>query len=156
MSCAIAYANRQHVVVTVLFALVLCFVVSCNRPLSKEALVGSYRLSSNAGFIDLELVADGSLVESIHAKSGTVTIRKGKWTLPSGAYSQIGLDGLWVPSDFAPDYINRADKYAGSGPKYTELGYWVITPIYEFGRIVLPIFPDSDIEFVRVPTPGHQ
>lgn len=156
MSCAIIFANRRHTARTVLATFVFCCIASCSRPVSKEALVGSYRLSANAGFIDLELFVDGSMVETIHARNGALTIRKGKWTPPSGDYSQMGLDGLWVPTDFAPDYIQQADKYDGSGPKYSELGYWVLTPIYESGRIVLPIFPDSDIQFERVPVAGRQ
>jgi hypothetical protein len=45
-------------------------------------------------------------------------------------------------------------KYAGDMPKYTEPGYWVGSVYYQWGRIVLPLFPDDDNKFERVSDRG--
>jgi hypothetical protein len=60
----------------------------------------------------------------------------------------LGLYGLWIPRSFAPDYILKADSEAKvSTQKYTEPGYWAIRPENHWGRIVLSIFPDANINF---------
>jgi len=63
----------------------------------------------------------------------------------------MSFDGLWIPEPFAPDYIRRADSTAKPDrPKYTDPGHWSIKPERHFGKVILPVFSDADINFEMV------
>jgi len=59
----------------------------------------------------------------------------------------IDFDSLWIPKEFAPDYILQADSENSDQPRYTDPGHWVLAPEYHFGSVVLEIFPDADVSF---------
>lgn len=121
----------------------------CREPLSKESIAGYYTLVVAAGTIELDLHSDGSFRETIRPVGKPSTTRNGGWAAPDSTSPQIGLDGLWIPREFAPEFIQRADASSKGVTKYTEPGYWIAKPSYEFGKIVIPIFPDADVKFVR-------
>ena len=131
---------------TVFFAL---FSSACNRVISRDSVAGTYELRHAAGTIELALLLDGSFTETIRPIRGQPTIRKGTWVSPSVGSPQIGLDGLWIPREFAPDFIQEADRMNGESVKYSIPGYWIATPSYQSGKIVIPVFPDADIKFER-------
>jgi hypothetical protein len=124
-----------------------CTLVGCRVVHSRSELIGIYELNAKEARIILELRPDGTFLETI-TLSGNVEKRVGKW---QWAQTRVGFDGLWIPEVFAPDYIRRADARGHVGEaKYTESGYWSISAENHWGQTVLPIFPDSDIQFNRV------
>lgn len=132
---------------TVAIVLVLVFFVFGCGGVPRESIVGFYTLSSPAGSIELELFDDGSFNETIRLVSQPAISRRGEWDGPTSRYSQIGLYGLWIPQEFSPDYIVRADRTNKDGIEYSEPGYWVVQPYYYFGKVMIPIYPDSDVKF---------
>ena len=137
---------RVNASIAVLLALVS---TGCNRTISREAVVGSYELKQEAGTIDLELNSDGSFSEVVRLKNAQVSLRRGRWSPPSPDSPLIGIDGLLIPREFTPDYIKEADHSNRNGVKYSDPGYWVLRPSYEFGTITIPVFPDAGIRFVK-------
>lgn len=121
----------------------------CNRVIPRETIAGTYQLQHKAGTIELILLLDGSFSETIRPIRGHPSTRRGRWAPPSADSPQIGLYGLWIPREFAPDYIQEADRANGDSVKYTDPGYWITTPSYGFGKIVIPIFADADVKFER-------
>ncbi len=121
---------------------------ACVPVRSNSDLVGTYELSLEHQKIRLELAANGSFTEIIRFESGKEEHQAGRWDWSN---ERLGLYGLWIPRSFAPDYILKADSMAKvSTQKYAEPGYWAIRPEKHWGRIVLSIFPDADINFERV------
>ena len=124
---------------------------ACVYVQSRASVVGTYRLGSNHQRIVLELSPDGNFTETISYRKGEVTKHVGKWDFKS-ASDDLTFDSLWIPKEFAPDYILRVDENSKSQPKYTEPGFWTVTPTYERGTVTLDVFPDADITFKK-PTP---
>ena len=125
---------------------------ACIDVQSRSGVVGKYQLSRNHQRIILELSSDGNFIETISYGKGEITKHVGRWDFePADRY--VTFDSLWIPKEFAPDYILDADENSKGQPKYTEPGSWTLTPTYEWGSVALDVFPDSpDISF-RKPTP---
>jgi hypothetical protein len=81
--------------------------------------------------------------------SGQVDKRTGRWDWGAG---RLSFDELSIPKSFAPNYL-RPTESSGS-PKYTEPGHWSISPENHWGTVVLPIFPNEDVNFKMVKRPG--
>jgi len=116
---------------------------------SESDVLGEYELKVGTGRIELKVSPDKSFSETIFWPSGKVDSRSGKWLWGEGG---IGFDQLWIPREFAPDYILQADASAKTNkqPKYTEPGYWWGRPEKHWGTVTLPIFPDADVSFKMV------
>ena len=112
---------------------------------SGSSVVGNYVLSTARERITLTISADGTFAETIMLASGQVDKRTGRWEWSAG---RLSFDELSIPKSFAPDYL-RPTKPNGS-PKYPEPGYWSISPENHWGTIVLPIFPNEDVNFKMV------
>jgi hypothetical protein len=140
------FEGAKGVYVLILAALLLlngCMVRS------ESDVLGKYELKVGTSEIALEILPDKSFSEKIVWKNGNSINRSGKW---SWANNGISLDQLWIPSEFAPDYILQADASASTNgqPKYTEPGHWFIGPEKHWGTITLSVFPDADIDFKMV------
>jgi hypothetical protein len=123
-------------------------VGSCYPVRSKGAAIGIFELKGKAGAIRLEISPAGTFTETVLDGSGQVQKLEGSWTWSDG---RVGFDGLWIPKAFAPDSFVKADAAAPVGTfRYTEPGHWVVTTEKHWGTVVLPIFPDWDIEFKKV------
>lgn len=107
---------------------------------------GNMNSKSETGKFALKVSPDKSYSETIFWPNGKVESRSGKWLW---AENGISFDQLWIPSEFAPDYILQADTSAKANrrPKYTEPGYWSMRAERHWGTVILPIFPDADVSF---------
>ena len=114
---------------------------------SESDVLGEYELKSGNGRIALKVSPDKSFSETIFWSNGKVENRSGKWLW---AENGISFDQLWIPSEFAPDYILQADASANKQPKYTEPGHWSMGVEKHWGTVMLPIFPDADVNFKMV------
>ena len=114
---------------------------------SKSDVLGEYELKSGNGRIVLKVSPDKSFSETIFWSNGKVENRSGKWLW---AENGISFDQLWIPAEFAPDYILQADASANKQPKYTEPGHWSMRAEKHWGTVTLPIFPDADVNFKMV------
>lgn len=124
---------------------------ACVDVQSRAGVVGTYQLDSNHRQIVLELSSDGNFTETISYRKGEMTKHVGRWDFKP-ANHDVTFDSLWIPKEFAPDYILDADENSKGQPKYTEPGSWIVTPTYEWGTVTLNVLPDADISF-RKPTP---
>ena len=143
---------RQLRVIRCAFLLILTallFLSGCSMVRSQSDVLGEYELKAERGKIVLNISPDNSFSETIYWPSGKVESRSGKWL-----WSQDGIsfDQLWIPSEFAPDYILQADASAKANkqPKYTDPGHWYIRPERHWGTVTLSIFPDADGNFKMV------
>lgn len=116
---------------------------------SESDVLGEYELKAANGKIVLTVLPDRSFSETIVWPSRKVENRSGKWLW---AENGISFDQLWIPSEFAPEYILRADAEAKANkqPKYTEPGHWSMRAEKHWGTVTLPIFPDADVNFKMV------
>lgn len=124
---------------------------ACVYVQSRATVVGTYQLGSNRQRIVLELSPDGNFTETISYRKGEVTTHVGRWDFEPDTVD-LKFDSLWIPSEFAPDYILDADENSKDQPKYTQPGLWTVTPTYQWGTVTLDVFPDADIRFKK-PTP---
>ena len=125
---------------------------ACVYVRSRAGVVGTYQLVSDHRRIVLELSSDGNFSEMIDTGKGEVTKHVGRWDFKPGNYD-VTFDSLWIPKEFAPDYILRTDQNSKGQPKFTEPGSWILTPTYEWGTVTLDVFPDDNISFKK-PTPS--
>jgi hypothetical protein len=111
--------------------------------------LGEYELKVGPNKIALKISPDKSFSEGITWQGGKVQRHSGKWMWNKEG---IDFDQLWIPPEFAPQYILQADSSASENkqPKYTESGHWFIRPEMHWGKVILPIFPDADTEFKMV------
>ncbi len=123
------------------------FVTGCTMVRSESDILGEYELAIPKGKIALKVSPDNSFSETIFWPNGKVESRSGKWLWNENG---VSFDQLWIPSAFAPDYILQADESAGKQPKYTEPGHWSGRPERHWGTVILPIFPDADLNFKMV------
>jgi hypothetical protein len=116
---------------------------------SESDVSGECELKGGNGKITLKVFPDKSFSEMIYWPNGKVDNRSGEWIW---AENGISFDQLWIPSEFAPDYILQADAStkANKQPKYTEPGHWSMRAEKHWGTVTLPIFPDADINFKMV------
>ena len=122
--------------------------VACGTVNSAAEVTGVYELRAGTQKIMLEVRTDGRYSETILFGAGKTETREGVWHWALGG---ISFEGLWVPESFAPDYIRRADSKAKAGqPRYTEPGHWSIKPERHWGKTLLPVFPDDDLNFEMV------
>ena len=135
-------------VFSALLALLTLMSCGCVRVRSTTTLVGAYELRGDGHQIQLKILPGGTFTETISFKSGTTKQVGGKWQW-DGKTSLLSLDDLWIPIEFAPDYIVAADSRSGQQPKYTEPGHWVVSPEYQWGTVNIDIFPDADIGFKK-------
>lgn len=121
----------------------------CMNVKSQSDVVGEYRLGVGANEITLKIFPDRRFSEKIVTQNGKIEDHSGKW---SWANDNISFDQLWIPREFAPPYILRADSSAGANnqPKYTEPGHWVVSPEWHWGTVILPVFPDADTNFKMI------
>jgi hypothetical protein len=136
-------------VITGLAVAMVLTINGCTLNPSRADVLGRYELKgSDAGAIKLSLRGDGTYSESIISSSHPEDHRSGTWTLSGGS---VNLSELWIPKEFAPDYILQADKRKSPAmPEYTEPGYWSLPAEKRWGVVFLTVFPDADIEFQRV------
>jgi len=127
----------------------LLFATSCRMVKSESDVSGDYELKAGNGKIELKLSPDKTFSETIFWPNGKVESRSGKWLWAEGG---VGIDQLWIPPEFAPDYILEADASAKENhqPKYTEPLYTFMRPEKHWGTVILPIFPDADMNFKMV------
>jgi len=131
-------------IVAMLLSLNGCMMVK-----SESDVLGEYELKVGANKIALKISSDKSFSEGITWQGGKAQSHSGKWMW---AKEGIDFDQLWIPPEFAPQYILQADSSANENkqPKYTESGHWFIRPEKHWGTVILPIFPDADTEFKMV------
>ena len=144
--------NNEFQVAKGVYLLILGALLSLNGCMmvrSESDVLGGYELKVGMSKIALEILPDKSFSEKIVWKNGNSINRSGKW---SWANNGISFDQLWIPPEFAPDYILQADaSVSASGqPKYTEPGHWLIRPERHWGTVTLSVFPDADIDFKMV------
>ena len=139
---------QRRVIAALAVAMVLT-LNGCTLNPSRADVLGKYELKgTDAGAITLSLRGDGTYSESIISPSNREDHRSGTWTLSGGS---VNLNELWIPKEFAPDYIIQADEQKSPPmPKYTEPGYWSLSAEKRWGVVFLTVFPDDDIEFKRV------
>jgi hypothetical protein len=133
--------------VLLLILAVLLLVTGCTLVRSESDVLGEYELKVGNGKIALKVSPDRSFSETIFWPTGRVESRSGQWLWNK---NRVSFDQLWIPSVFAPDYILRADESANKQPKYTVSGHWAIQPEKHWGTVVLPIFPDADVNFKMI------
>jgi hypothetical protein len=121
----------------------------CMMVKSESAILGEYELKVGVNTIALKVFPDKSFSERITWQGGKVQNYSGKWIWAKGG---ISFDRLWIPPEFAPQYILQADASASENkqPKYTEPGHWIVSPERHWGTVILPIFPDADTEFKMI------
>jgi hypothetical protein len=136
------------------FLAALLSLNGCMMVNSEPNILGQYELKVGANKIDLKISPDGSFSERIVWSSGKVENNSGKWLW---ANDGISFDQLWIPPEFAPEYILQADKSADENgqPKYTRPGHWFMGAEKHWGTVILPVFPDSDIDFKMVSRPSR-
>jgi hypothetical protein len=146
---AMTEARRLTAPLVAMVTAALCgSLTGCYTVRSRASVVGVYELHAGRQKITLELRPNGVFSELIESGPGVVEKRTGKWNWSAG---RLGMEDLWIPKAFAPDYILRADSEAGAGqPRYTEPGYWSVSTESHWGTIVLEIFPDGDVSFRKV------
>jgi hypothetical protein len=128
--------------------LLACVIVACRAVNSAAEVTGLYELRSGSQKITLAVRPDERFRETILFGTGLTETREGAW---HWAFGGVSFEGLWVPESFAPDYIRRADSKAKAGqPRYTEPGHWSIKPEKHWGKTILPVFPDDDLNFEMV------
>jgi hypothetical protein len=142
----------------ILFVITICIIwglIGCMRVQSKEELIGSYELRVGKETIELEIIQNGSFIETIHFASGNIEKVSGNWDWDSKS-NFISFDKLWIPTSFTPDYVLRGRALAGIG-KLREPGRCSTTPEKHVGgKVVLPVFPDSNIAFtMKSQRTGH-
>jgi hypothetical protein len=137
-------ANRFKLLLTAVLSICIGSLCSCFPVHSQSGAVGRYILGDGGQRIVLDVVADGSFTETITFRSGATQELTGKWSWSDGS---ISFDSLWIPKEFAPDYIGQTDS--GSGVKYTEPGHWTISPEYHWGTVVLEVFEDVKFRSVK-------
>lgn len=135
--------------VLLLISAALILATGCSMVKSESDVVGEYELKVGNGRIALKVSPDRNFSETIFWPNGKVENRSGKWLWGEGG---IGFDQLWIPPEFAPDYILQADAEARANkqPKYTEPGYSWGRPEKHWGTVTIPIFPDADVNFKMV------
>lgn len=116
---------------------------------SEADVLGEYELKVGTNKIALKIFPDKSFSEEITWQGDKLQNRSGKWLW---ANDGISFDQLWIPPEFAPQYILQADASASENkqPRYTEPGHWSIRPERHWGKVILPIFPDEDTEFKMI------
>jgi hypothetical protein len=130
-------------------------LIGCTLNPSRADVLGRYELKGiGAGGITLALRGDGTFSENISWPSKREDHRSGIWTLSGGS---VTLSELWIPGEFAPDYITDADTISDGDkqnsapmPKYTEPGNWSLSAEKRWGVVLLTVFPDADIEFKKI------
>ena len=139
---------EPSLIASLLLAPVLA-LVGCTLNPSRADVVGSYELRGiKAGRITLSLREDGFYSEDIVWPSRREAHSSGIWTLSGG---NVDLSALWIPREFAPDYILDADGQTSPPmPKYTEPGHWDLTGEKRWGVVFLGVFPDADVEFKKI------
>ena len=127
----------------------LLFAGGCSLVQSESDVPGDYELKAGNGKIELKISPDRTFSETIFWPNGKIEKRSGKWLWSEAG---IGIEQLWIPREFAPDYILDADASAKENhqPKYTEPGYWAMRPEKHWRTVILPIFPDADMNFRMV------
>jgi hypothetical protein len=139
----------RHFIAVSIAALVF-MLNGCTLNPSKASVLGAYDLRGiKAGRITLTLRGDGTYSEVIRWPSQREDRENGNWTLSGG---DVNLSGLWIPREFAPDYIVEADERSSAPrmPKFTEPGNWSLSAEMRWGVVFLTVFPDADIEFKKV------
>jgi len=109
-------------------------------------LIGSYQLGVGKETIELEILPNGSFIETIFA-SGHMEKLTGNWKWDAKS-DFISFDRLSIPTSFTPDYILRGEAMSGK-KRAMEPGLWSMTPERRIsGKVLLPVFPDSNIAFI--------
>jgi hypothetical protein len=93
-------------------ALLTLMSCGCASVRSTTAVVGAYELRGDGHQIQLKILPGGTFTETISFKSGTTKQLEGKWQW-NGRTSRLSLDDLWIPIEFAPDYIVATDSRSG-------------------------------------------
>jgi hypothetical protein len=141
--------RRESVLIASLLLTPILALVGCTLNPSRADVVGRYELKGiKAGRITLSLREDGFYSEDIVWPSQREDHRSGTWTLSGG---NVDLSALWIPQEFAPDYIVDADRQTSAPmPKYTEPGHWNLSGEKRWGVVFLAVFPDDEIEFKKI------
>ena len=140
--------KRLHLIAASTVVLMLT-LAGCTLNPSRADVVGRYELRGiKSGSISLSLRGDGTYIEEIGWPSTRRDHLSGIWTLRDG---NMQMSGLWIPKEFAPDYIIAADKRASPlMPKYTEPGNWNLSAEKRWGVAFLSVLPDEDVEFKKI------
>lgn len=138
----------RHLVAVSTLAMALT-IIGCTLNPSRSDVLGRYELTGiKTGRITLSLREDGTFSEGISWPSNREDHRSGIWTLSGGA---VNLSGLWIPREFAPDYIIQTDQQTSAPmPRYTEPGNWSLSGEKRWGVVFLSVFSDADIEFKKI------
>lgn len=136
-------------IATVTSVLMIGFVVlvvnSIGLPVPfRWLVVGTYEMGEHDEMV-LRLNADGTFAESITFTNGTRAERNGKWRLKDGT---LFFDNLWIPPTFPPIAATQGNENkSGGASNSTDPGNFVVSPDYEWGRIVLNVFGDDEVMF---------
>lgn len=87
------------------------------------------------------------LPETIYLDSDHVEQQAGHW---NWIYDRVALYDMRIPQGFAPEYFSDSGSHgSAAGPSYSRPGYWSVKAESHWGKTILPIFPDDDINFIR-------
>ncbi len=77
---------------------------------------------------------------------------QGQWQWREGTVIFVGLV---IPIDLISKYIGPEDSAGGSTLPTIEITTWSLTLENHWGKLLFPVFPDSDINFRRVSDRSH-
>jgi hypothetical protein len=117
------------------WVLALGFLTAGCNLRSEADVIGRYQMGTKPRLIVLDVKPDHTFSEIINIPGQTFPERFGRWSWTAGS---ISFDSLWIPMEFAPDYIVDADR-TGS-VKYTEPAHWVLDTNGLLGAFTLTFF----------------
>jgi hypothetical protein len=121
----------------VLVGLLALPILGCTRNISRDDLIGTYRIHQKYGVETLVLSPDGSFLQEIAPPVGEVVRNVGTWDAPGPLPKRlVVLHGALLVDDFDPNWSLEKRK----------VGTWEI-PAYDY-RFGVKLYPDPDTDEV--------
>jgi len=119
----------------------LCYQIGCFVISSEQKVIGTYELKVNSTNLTLDIFSNHTFIETVR-ESGLETKRvSGHWAW-TGA---LAIDSLYIPRSIVPQELSKLSTYS-------ESDHSVFWPEWHFGTVILPIFPDENINFRMIRT----
>lgn len=140
---------------TVLLKSLICFVIliwisGCFPIRTLERLPGTYEMVNNGLIMRMKVMQDGTFKQYSSKGEGWIETNSGTWSWSEG---RIGFSDLLIPRAFTPtSELELNDSLSPDSVKsgYAIQGYLSVSLEYSFGKLILPMFPDSGVNFVKV------
>ena len=126
---------------------VIAMMTSCFPNRSRAAIPGEYELKAAGERITLKVAPNERFEETVYSSSGKAVSIEGRWQWYQGAASFVGLI---IPEELTAEYIDQTESWHGTRQPHNPITAWSFIPEDHWGTLVLPVFPDSDIEFRKV------